>query len=133
MSYSGIRTFHINEGTSPTILLRIWGHDGAGITQAGTSSIDWACYEVDEDAEADETGTAIASGTLDVSSTVFDTYQTDARWTEDTTGYNFLFAAPATIAPTGNTLYQVQFTFTPTTGGVIKSAIRLKTRPFWGE
>ena len=123
----GIITEHVNEGTGVTVMMRVLGHTGSGITIADTTSVAWAA--VDED----DKDTIVASGTLVVADVIFDTYQTDARWTKDTTGYNFRWAVPATVTATGATTVQVQVTFTPAGGEVIEEAVYLKVRDFWGK
>lgn len=49
---------------------------------------------------------------LTVASVVFDTLQTDARWTADTTGYNFRHAVVANILVDPE-IHMFEFTFTP--------------------
>ncbi len=51
-----------------------------------------------------------------VATAVFDTLQTDARWTEDSTGYNFRDDLAATKLPSGSTAYRVEYLFSPTVG-----------------
>ena len=44
------------------------------------------------------------------------TYQTDARWSYDATGYNFRYACVSSIFADGDATYRVEFKFTPTVG-----------------
>ena len=102
----------VREGSGFTYLTRAKGTDGASITQASLTSI--ACKVTDV-----STG-VITTPTVTIAMSVFDTLQTDARWTlanpDDTTGYNFRFdIAPASI-PTGGKLYEIVFTATPAVG-----------------
>lgn len=61
--------------------------------------------------------TTIDSGTgLTIATVVFDTLQTDARWTADTTGYNFRDEIADTNFLTGNSHYLVEYMFNPDTG-----------------
>lgn len=99
------------EDAGVTFLARIKGNDGSNITQASLSSI---AYTVTDMADA----STVISGTLTISAVVFDALQTGARWTVDSTGYNFLWAAPATLAPTGGRKYRVELLFTPASGAV---------------
>ena len=69
-----------------------------------------------------------------VNDVMFDSLQTsDDRWTVDSTGFNFAWAAPATIVPDGGKTYHVQLTITPASGGVIKELFKLVTRHVYGE
>ena len=109
-----IPTAHVFEDTSPTWVERVVGQDAAAITQASITSIAYKVYNPD----ADETE-VVADGTLTVSTVVYDTLQTsDSRWTKDTTGFNFLWAVPATLFPTGSKRVRVDVLFTPASGGV---------------
>jgi len=75
---------------SATLLARIVDKAGTAITQATISSITYSVYLLD-DQDADSR-TAVAghnAQSLTVSDIVFDTLQTDAIWTKDSTGYNF--------------------------------------------
>ena len=71
------------EGQSPNLMARVTGSDAVAITQAAIASIAYAVYDLAD------TSAAVDSGTLTVADVVFDSLQTDARWTEDSTGYNF--------------------------------------------
>ena len=75
----------IYEDTGVTCMSRILGDDGAAITQSGTSAITVAVFK--------NTNTAATyTASLTVADVVFDSYQTDARLSEDSTGYNFRYA-----------------------------------------
>ncbi len=96
---------------SAFVLLSRFEIDGANATQADVSSITWSAFDVtDQD-------TVHASGTLSVSSVVFDTLQTDGRWTEDSTGYNFLHELPATTFTTSGNRYRIEHKVTTSGGG----------------
>lgn len=71
----------VNEDSAFSVMQRLYV-DGALALQADFSSITYIIFN--------SAGATESSGTLTVSSVVFDTVQTDARWTEDLTGYNFL-------------------------------------------
>ncbi len=79
--------------------------DGENITQADLSSIAYVVLN------ADDGTTYNAGGSVTVSAAVFDTLQTDGRWTEDDTGYNFRHDVPHTII-TAVGQYVFKYTFT---------------------
>lgn len=94
-----------------TALARVLGPDGELIQQADLSSI--VC-DVENDA-----GTATLDATLTISAVIFDALQTDDRWQEDGTGFNFAYEVPASAFPAqGN--YRIEFTFTPVSGEAFK-------------
>ena len=99
------------EDSGVFLAARILGNDGAYLTQATTSSITYLVHDI-------TAGADITSGSLTVSSVIFDALQTDDRWTEDTTGYNFGYAAAASSFATPDHTYRVEFKFTPTSGQV---------------
>ena len=57
--------------------------DGTNWTQAGVSAITWKAWDIND------RSAAYTSGTLVVGTVVYNSLQTDARWTLDATGYNF--------------------------------------------
>lgn len=63
----------------------------------------------------------VDSGTLTVSSVVFDTLQTDGKWTDnpvnDDEGYNFAHAIPSTSIDAAGE-YRLEHEFTMSDGGV---------------
>ena len=93
-------------------MARIVGNDAANITQASISSIAMSVFD------AVAGGSAISTRAPVVASTVFDTLQTDARWSTDSTGYNFLDTVLASELPTGGMTYRVEYKFTPASGQV---------------
>ena len=121
--------WYVNEGTSLTLLGRLLGHDGAAMAKADVTSIGWAIYDVNDSASAVIADTPA----IVVDDVMYDALQTaDARWTVDSTGFNFAWPAPATIVPDGGKTYHVQLTVTPASGGVIIELYELKTREVYG-
>ena len=98
----------VAEDSTFAVMLRLQV-DGVNATQSVLSSITWKAWD-----ERD-TATAHASGTLTVSSVVFDTLQTDGRWSADATGYNFRHdITQATFTDPGR--YLIEYTVTMTGG-----------------
>lgn len=115
------------EDSGYTVLARILGHDGLAIAQADVSTIAWTIA-----ADSDRS-TAVATGTLVVADVVYDALQTDdARWTLDTTGFNFATTMAATTVPVGGETYQLRYTFSADGSEVYQMPVLLKTRDLWG-
>lgn len=100
-----------------SLMDRVYGNAGTAITQATITAISYKVYShTSKDKAVDaEDGTLIASGSLTVASVVFDTLQTDARWTKDSTGYNFRYDSPATDRPAGG-WHRYEIVFDPSSG-----------------
>jgi hypothetical protein len=91
-------------------MARILAVSGSAILQANVSTIAYSVFD-----KSDPT-TATATGTLTIASVIFDTLQTDSRWTKDETGYNFAWNVPASIFATGDKTYRIEVKITPTSG-----------------
>lgn len=103
----------IFEDSGAFLMRRVTGNDGANIVQADVSSIAYSVYD------KDDTSSASATGTLTVATVIFDTLQTDDRFSDnggDSTGYNFGWESPASLYPDGDKVYLVEILFTPVTG-----------------
>ena len=107
-----------------TVLARVMGEGNTAITQATVSSI---AYTVTDTTD----GGVSSSGSLDKATTVFDTLQTDARWTKDSIGYNFRTHIPAAAVPEGDRLYQVEILFTLDGGTVALVVVEAFARKVW--
>lgn len=105
-----ITTATVWEDGGASLMARVVGNDAANITQASISSITCNVYD------AQELGEPILTPTVVVSTSVFESLQTDARWTVDSTGYNFRHDLPATAFPDGGKCYRVVYKFTPVSG-----------------
>ena len=99
----------IYEDTGVTCMSRILGDDAAAITQSTTSAITVAVFK-------NTSTTATYTASLTVADVVFDSYQTDARWSLDSTGYNWRYAVVASVFDAGDATYRLEFKFTPTSG-----------------
>ncbi len=94
---------------------RIYGNAGTLITQASISSIAYYVYTVTNLGVE----TSVGSGSLTVSTSIYDTLQTtDPRWTKDTTGYNFAATIPASLWTGGGLKNRISVKFTPVSGEV---------------
>ncbi len=84
--------------------------DGANATQSDCSSITMKAWDVDD------YDTPVLDATLTVSAVVYDTLQTDGRWSVDATGYNFRYDVADTVCTTPGTQYRFEAVVT-TSGG----------------
>lgn len=94
------------EDDSPTFLARLMvdaSNTLTAIQQSDLSSITYAVYY---------RTTEIGSGTLTISSVVYNTLQTGTIWSRDSTGFNMKVSLSSNLFPTGNREYRVEFTFT---------------------
>ena len=109
------------EDAGLALMARVYGNSAVAITQASLSGITYTVI--------DKTTLAVvvASTALTVSSVVFDTLQTDARWVKDSTGYNFRHDLAAAALPDGDSTYRVEYTFTPTIAAVFKLVFEVAT------
>ncbi len=100
----------IFEGAGAYLMARVLGNAGAAVAQADISSIAYTIYDLDD------TSSSSSDGSLTVANVVYDTLQTDARWSKDSTGYNFGWSAGAALFRDGGKVYQVEVEFTPASG-----------------
>jgi len=112
-----------------TLLARVVGADGANIAQADISSITYAVWLLDEqDADSRTAVTGHGSTALVVADVVFNTLQTDAIWTKDSTGYNFAHTVPISVNQAftiAGREYLVEYRLTPASGEVIVLRFRI--------
>jgi len=99
------------EDSGHSIMARVIGNDAASIVQSDITSI---AYKVRDLACGEQT----VSAAMTVATVVFDTLQTDARWTVDLIGYNFRYDVPASELPNGSRTYRFEIVFTPSSGQV---------------
>lgn len=115
------------EDSGASCMARVVGNAATAITQATITSITSHVFDLDSSTPT----TDLDNSTLTVSSVVFDTLQTDARWTVDSTGYNFRHDFAASIFTTGGHRYRVEFVFTPSSGAVFHVVYQLKTEALY--
>ena len=114
---------------SATLLARVVGADGTPVTQADIASAEYGVYLLEHD---DPDAAAVVSGhdgvSLDVSSLIFDSLQTDGVWDVDQTGYNFKqvldVSANQAFTVAGRT-YRIVFELTPASGQTILVRFRV--------
>lgn len=120
MRGSVIKVGPVFEDGGASVLARVYGPDGAAITQAAISTI--TCRVT-----AKSSGASVATPTVTVADSVFDTLQDDALWEDvDDVGYNFKHDLPATAFPTGGETYIVEYKFTPVSGAVFWVAVETR-------
>jgi hypothetical protein len=115
-----IVTEAVFEDSGCYLLARIRGNDAANIVQADISSINLCVSQ--KGGTPDTAGTAVTVATV-----IFNTLQTDARWTVDSTGYNFRYEVPAASLPVGGRKYLFEFKFTPASGPVFHVVFEVPT------
>lgn len=114
---------------SATLLARVVGANDTPIKQADIASAEYSIYLLEEDDPDAETVVTGHDGvTLDVSSLVFDTLQTDSIWDVDATGCNFkhvLDVSTNQAFTVAGREYRVRSELTPTSGQVIVVRFRV--------
>lgn len=111
------------DGGTITNMARVTGADAANITQADVSSGTYSIFLLDDQDADDRTGIALHQDiVLTIASVIFDTLQTDARWTIDDTGYNFrhtIDISSNAAFETAGRRFLVEYKLTPASGQVI--------------
>lgn len=120
---------------APVALMdRVRNLSHAYITQASLTSVTYKVYACNtKDDVIAANGTIGASGTLTVSTVVYDTLQTAAPWTKDATGYNLRYDSPGTDRPTGGLWYRYEILITPTSGGAFPVVWGVYANPMAGS
>lgn len=103
---------NVFEDGGASFMARVAIQDGTNGQQADFTGITYAVFDLDSATPA----TAVSSGSLTVANVVFDTLQTDSRWTKDSTGYNFRHDATPAMFPTGGHRYRMEYLFNPAAG-----------------
>lgn len=114
-----------------SILARVYGHDGQPLLQTSISSLSRTVTEI-----TDPTAPATIAGPtlLTLADVWYDTLQTDGRWKEDETGYNFLDPLPASVLPKRgqDAAYRVEYLLTPTSGEKFRFVFELLAKQIFG-
>lgn len=112
----------VYEGSGASFMARVLGNAGTNITQASISSITCNVYNA-------ITLASVATPSVVVASSVFDTLQTDSRWDTDTTGYNFRHDLPPTAFPDGDIPLVIEYLFTPASGDAFRFVQPVYVKP----
>lgn len=103
--------------------------NGSNITRAVITSITRRIFDLDGGTPT----VAIDETVLTVASVVFDTLQTDGRWTKDETGYNFRDTIGGAIFSTANHNYLVEYKIVGANGELAAIAFRLPTQSLFSS
>ncbi len=105
---------------SKELLGRVAGANAQPIAQADVSAIEYTIYALDSANEDDRTAVEGHTGeAVTIADVIYDTLQTDAKWSKDATGFNFAHEIDISSAPAfaaAGVTYLVVYTFTPATG-----------------
>ncbi len=114
---------------SVTLLARIVGAGGANVIQADINTIKYSVYLLDDQNPDNRTAvTEHTNVTLAVADVVFNSLQTDAMWTVDTTGYNFrhvLDVSAHQAFGVAGRRYLIEYQLTPAIGQMILVRFRM--------
>ena len=120
----------IFKNSTGQLMARVVGDANAAVAQADIASIVYSVYTLDPDDPDDQ---EVIDGHEDVALTVadvvFDSLQTDSRWTVDSTGYNFRFEIDVSsdeAFPVRGDVYLVRAELKPTSGQVIVVEWKIK-------
>lgn len=122
MVYKGV----VFEDSGATLMARVMGASATAIQQADITSVTRNIYNR-------LSATLIGTTALTVSGVVFDTLQTDARWTKDGTGYNFRDSIAAASFASGSTVYRIEYVFVPAVGENFHVAFELTAESIMGS
>jgi hypothetical protein len=110
----------IFKNSSATCMARLVGDDTELIVQSDLSTITYSIFLLDDHAPDSRTSVSGHSNQpVLVSDVIFDTLQTDQRWTTDETGYNFRHTIDTSSSPAftiAGRNYLVEYLLTPGDG-----------------
>jgi hypothetical protein len=113
-----------------TCMARIVGADAVNLTQSDLSSGTYSVFLLDDQDADSRIATQHVDHVVTIASVIFDTLQTDARWTVDDTGYNFRHTIDISSSEAftiAGRRYLVEYKFTPASGQVIIVRFRPNT------
>jgi len=103
------------EGQTVHLMARVVTKDNVAVQQSGITGT--GGQEITRnifDMSVADPIAGIATSSLDKTAKIFDTLQTDAEWTADTTGYNFLDSVATADLATGTKRWRVQYSMVVT-------------------
>lgn len=117
------------KGGTATCMARVIGEDGQHISRTTISAVAYSIFTLDEH---DPDGRTVVDGhdgvELVVADVVYNSLQTDSRWTADETGYNFAHTMDVSediaFAVAGRN-YLVEYILAPASGQIIVVRFRL--------
>ena len=110
--------------TGLVLMARLRYLSGSLLAQGTLDSITLSVWDM---GDGDDTPVFVTDYELVIADTVFDTLQTDSRWTVDTLGYNWRYILPAAARPEGNK-YRTQTIFQPDGGEPQALVIQIPSR-----
>ncbi len=113
----------VEKGGTVSCLARVVGEDAAAINQSTIASATYSVFLLDDnDPDLRSAVSGYDAVSLAVSSIIFNSLQTDARWTADEVGYNFRHTIDIStnnaFAIAGRN-YLIEYRLTPSSGQVI--------------
>lgn len=100
-----LETVIVNQGSTFAVMYRVMV-DGDEMVQADVDTIEYAVYN------DDTRETVLALTSLTVANVVFNTLQTDERWTVDTDGYNFRHDVSHSLLTDPDVTYRIEYKIT---------------------
>ena len=100
-----LETVIVNQGSTFAVMYRVMV-DGDEMVQADVDTIEYAIYN-DDTREV-----VLALTSLTVANVVFDTLQTDERWTVDADGYNFRHDVSHSLLTDPDVTYRIEYKIT---------------------
>ncbi len=114
------------------LMARAQNNDATLITQAAVDTIFYTIYLLDdEDADSRDPVANHTGKSVTVADVIFDTLQTDARWTKDDIGYNFghqLDISTNNAFAIAGRNYLVEYKLKPDSGQVVMIRFRMASK-----